>query len=462
MENRPQVTACLEGILNDEFHHRGPLFPGMIPTAEDVGRALGVPCASFAHGWDQAQASQPTGALTLIHPAAVIARRKALGLPEEAEVVLLAMAERVGENSALQALLWYLNWRLFCDATCGSPSTPPDLTPTLGDQSGCFYLLVALEFAPALAARHRALGYPDEVTTWTLLKIKNNYENHRFGTGLVGHFPSQLSFLRTFFDSPHVRLGRLAFQIVPFEPFFEPTVEFRRHRSDRTLLALIKDGTRIDEEGLVARSDEPEAWTARLCRREDGVEGFPVDPAGRVLRHSVHVDSRWERFLCDGEEILSLHIPPGGSMDLVSVQESCRLAVSFFETYHNDRPVRAIACRTWFLDPRLAELLPHTANSLSFQRCFYLYPTEPKGDGGLWPIFLRDTADLAKIPRETSLQRSLASFLASGRRWTGGCSLLPIDEARRLSQNRYKKLFLAAFQESDTSISRKLGKIGQR
>jgi hypothetical protein len=48
-----------------------------------------------------------------------------------------------------------------------------------------------------------------------------------------------------------------------------------------------------------------------------------------------------------------------------------------------------LVVNTWFMDPRLAELLPVKANPVRLQRAAYLYPV-PAGQGGLWFVFLQD------------------------------------------------------------------------
>ncbi len=101
--------------------------------------------------------------------------------------------------------------------------------------------------------------------------------------------------------------------------------------------------------------------------------------------------------------------------------DSFQQAQAFFHRYHAGQPFAALVVNTWFMDPRLAELLPAEANPIQLQRAAYLYPVPPAPDG-LWFVFLHRTTkeDIATLPRDTTLQRQLAAFLEAGRTWHGG------------------------------------------
>lgn len=411
----------------------------MICTPAAIAAALGSPAveAAITPHWQAALAARPAGALACLDPALIPARRADLGLPAACDPPLLAVAQAVRGDPALAAVAWYLHWRIFVGPERGCPAAPA-LEPRLGGLTGAFFLLLALEFKPALAARHQAWGYPEDVTAACLSQVAGYLDNHQRGTGGLGCYGGQVCWLRTYFDFPYVRLGRLAYQLMPCAA---PIAVWRRS-SDGTLLALARDGLAIDGDGLIARQGEVPAWTAHLDRSEAAVEGHPVDPAGYIQRHRVRLDlSVWTPFLAAGDPILSIHIPPGGGMDLATVQDSFRQAQAFFARHHPEQPARALWCNTWFLDPRLARLLPATANPLRLQRCLYLHPVEPWGDGGLWFVFLRPTTDPATLPRDTSVQRALADFLAAGGRWHGGGGFIPLEAAGTLVEERWRDGF---------------------
>lgn len=417
----------------------------MAGTPAAVAAALGSPTveAAITPHWQAAVAARPVGALPLWDPQQIPARRAALGLPAACDPPLLAIAHEVQNDPALAAVAWYLHWRLFVGPERQVPATP-ELESRLGDRTGAFFLLLALDFAPTLRARHRAWGYPEAVTTACLTQIAGYLDNHQRGTGSIGCYGGQVCWLRMYLDYPYVHLGRFAYQLTTFTA---PIEVWRRH-DDGLVVALAHAGVAVDGNGLVAPKDTVPAWTTGLVRTDDAITGHPVDPAGSIGRRQVRLErTAWTPILATGDPVLSIHIPPGGSMDLAAVQDSFRLAREFFARHHPDQLLRALWCGTWFLDPQLARLLPPTANPLRLQRCLYLYPTEPWGDGGLWFVFLRPTSDPASLPRTTSVQRALADFLAAGGRWHGGGAILPIDAIEPLVEDRWRSAF-AAFAAS--------------
>jgi len=143
--------------------------------------------------------------------------------------------------------------------------------------------------------------------------------------------------------------------------------------------------------------------------------------------------------------VLDVHIPAGGRMDWESCQDSFRRAHAFFPLHHADRPVRAAVCSTWFLDPRLAGLLPAEANPLRLARAVHLFPVQPDPEA-LWFVFQRPTppgVDAATLPQDTGLRRSLADFLAGGRSWNCGGMFALWDDLPRLREGLYRERWQA-------------------
>lgn len=417
----------------------------MDPTPASVAAALRCDAAEAAltPHWAEACAARPAGLPAFLDPATIPARRAALALDPACDAPLAAIAAEVAGDPALAAAAWYLHWRLW---RCPHPGCPASfaLDARLNERTGAFWLLLTLDFAAELAAAHRARGYPAEVTAACLDQVAGYLDNWRRTPGhaadVVGCHPGQACWLRTYLDFPYVRLGRLSFQLMPFNG----AVAAFRHRRSGAVVALARDRMRIDADGLVARVGQQPAWTCTLRVDARGACGHPVDPAGAVQRRQVLLPANeWALLLAKDDPILSIHIPPGGAMDLAAVEDSFRRAQAFFARHHGDRPARALWCSTWFLDPRLGGLLRPDANPLRLQRSLYLHPVDP-WDGGLWFVFLMPTDDPARLPRATSLQRALAGFLERGGRWNCGGAFIPLDEAGTLEEGRYAARFAAA------------------
>ena len=391
--------------------------------------------------WAEAMSAMPEGALPFLDPAAIPARRAAAGLPAERDALLLGVAAAADSDAALRCFAWYLHWRVFVVPEQGVPWGAPLLIQRLGERAGAFYEVLALEFVPRLTVWHRHLGYPRTVTAQTIQQIASFETNHLRGRGHPGIYESQFPWLASYLVQPYVRLGRFEYQLHPYGG----GVCVWKRTTDGQVLALAEDGTRVADDGLLLADDAAATagWTARLEETREAISGYPVDPAGRILRKQVSLDcAAWTPCFRKGATVLDLHIPAGGGMSWEAMVDSFRQALDFFPQYHADQPLSALVVNTWFMDPRLEDLLPAEANPLRLQRAVYLYPVPP-APGSLWFVFQRNTAtaDPVSLPRDTSLRRQLAGFLESGRTWNGGGMFLLPDDMRNPREELYRDRF---------------------
>lgn len=388
--------------------------------------------------WDAAMAAMPAGLPPFLDRATLSARRAAAGLPTERDALLGAVAAEVAQDLALRRFAWYLHWRVFEVPERGAPWGAPSLVGRLGQRAGLFYELLSLEFAPRLAAWHAKLGYPSSVTAQTVRQIPSFENNHLRGRGFPGIYENQFPWLAAYLTNRYVRLGRFEYMLAKHYG----VSAWRRNRDGR-VLALADDGTRVGEDGLCLPANAPagQGWLARQQALPGTVVGFPIDPAGYIRREEVRLATcDWTPCLQKGATVLDLHIPAGGGMDWEAVSTSFAQALEFFDRHHPEEPFTALVCRTWFLDPRLAGLLPADANILRFQRAGYLTPVA--GPDGLWFVFLRDATreNPATLPRDTALRRTLADFLARGGTWNGGGMFLMREDMAHPREGAYGEL----------------------
>lgn len=425
---------------------------GKVREWDDAGSVLAAIQEPAAYGgnppfWQEAIAAMPVAGLPFLEPAGIPVRRAAAGLLPERDSHLVEIAAIVAADPALTRFLWYLHWRMFIANEHGVPWGAPTLINRLGERAGAFYLLLALEFAPCLAARHRQQGYPASVTEETLQQIRSFEMNHLRGRGVPGIYERQVAWLVTYLTQPYVRLGRFEYQLHAYDG----GVSVWRRPGDGQVVALAEEGTRVGEAGLRLSDDAPAGsfWVAHLEETPESVRGWPVDPVGRVLQSPVRLDRAvWVPCFSKGSTVLDLHIPAGGGMEWDAMVDSFRQAVNFFKCHHADRPFAALVVTTWFMDPQLEPLLPAEANPLRLQRAVYCYPVRPWPDG-LWFVFLRETGTPANLPRDTSLRRQLAQFLERGGVWHGGGMFILPDDMCDLREGCYRTRFKALRAELD-------------
>jgi len=78
------------------------------------------------------------------------------------------------------------------------------------------------------------------------------------------------------------------------------------------------------------------------------------------------------RNILGGDRVMEVHIPEEGPLLPDAVDESFRMADSFFAKYFPDFRYEFYTCHSWLLDPGLKELLKPSSNILQFQKRFEL------------------------------------------------------------------------------------------
>lgn len=122
-----------------------------------------------------------------------------------------------------------------------------------------------------------------------------------------------------------------------------------------------------------------------------------------------------------GDECIGVHIPEGGSLEPALVDASLDMAGRFFARHFASRTRRVATCRSWLLDPQLADYLPAASNIVRFQRRFTLVPGAEPGDADVLDFVFRATGsgtpDLETLPQRTTLERAVVQHLRGGGHW---------------------------------------------
>lgn len=115
--------------------------------------------------------------------------------------------------------------------------------------------------------------------------------------------------------------------------------------------------------------------------------------------------------------VLSIHIPATGPLAPEACDRSLAAAAVFFPRHYPDRPVRALVCYSWLLDPALADYLPRDSNIVRFRRRFVVFPLARDDDAPFRALFPEAWTDAASCRPRTALQAALRDHLLAGRRW---------------------------------------------
>jgi hypothetical protein len=400
-------------------------------TLQNALSSIGIPQAEalLSPHWEQSVAALGDGMPPFLEPAELRSAREWGGIDPGFEGALLEEARRIASDPARRLVAWHCNRLLYDHPDYeGVQSWPPEL-------GGIFAMIVAMGMVRRVREAHAAMGVPEDVTRATcgqLACFGHNYT--RMTGGGIGIAGSQIYWTRHYPACRLFRLGRMEYMIRPFRG----GVLAFRHRGTGEVVALAPQGTRFDDEGQVAWKPEG-GWTASIARTADTVTGSVVSPLGMAERRQVTLRLReWECVLSPGDAELDMHIPEGGRMTLEACGESMRRAAEFFARFFPNQVCRAIVCASWIFNTQFERMELSSDNLVRFQRELYLFPLPSNGKDGLWFIFLSNDVDPRTAPRDTSLRRAVADFLATGERWRLGGMFFLVDDLPRFGTQVYR------------------------
>lgn len=199
-------------------------------------------------------------------------------------------------------------------------------------------------------------------------------------------------------------------------------------------------------EMLAARPDpdrDPEWWaiTSAMAGEIEQELGRPIPPTGfrgwpAVPQNTSAVGlfaAAWA-LLASLPKLRELHanrgVPESATVATVSALGGVMQTHRHLFGWYPEEPIAGLVCRSWLLDPQLAEYLRPDSNIIRFQSRFDLLPLLPpedptEGDRELMRLGLHlpvpphplTQEDLATVPQDTTLRRAFVSHLRDGRHW---------------------------------------------
>ena len=317
----------------------------------------------------------------------------------------------------------------------------PDFGAQLGERKNCFYMLVSLTLIPDMRHKYRASGVPEEIIHDTALEFSGFYRNHVIGYHTPGIITQQMAWLKNYRDRRLFRLGRMEFRA---EKFANYGIVLRQ-RSSGAKVMLAGDGLRYDEHGLavdpVADPAKTVFWTASLTQTPETITGHLIHPEGRAEKTTTVLSfSEWEIVLQPGDDIIDMHIPPGGGLSLEACFDSMSRAADFFPAFMPERHFKSFFCYSWIFNTQLEEKLPES-NLAKFMREPYIFPVVSTRFAGAFFVFSRteiSDATLSTLPRDTSLQRAVLEILESGQDLRNGGMFYCLEDLKHFGSQYYR------------------------
>jgi GNAT domain-containint protein/N-acyltransferase family protein len=121
----------------------------------------------------------------------------------------------------------------------------------------------------------------------------------------------------------------------------------------------------------------------------------------------------------ENNDALGIHIPPAGPLDPARCDAAFTDAVAFFARHFPEDRIGLAHCRSWLLDPQLAEYLSPTSNLARFAGRFQLVPAGYDDDRAIvrWVFEAADPSAVDALEPETTLERAIVRHLRAGRHW---------------------------------------------
>ncbi len=388
--------------------------------------------------WEASLSSRPMPLPAFLTEKGLAHNAELCGLDADAISVLETIRQQIVQDEHLIQLAWHCHNLLYTYTDYEELQQWPCLSERFGDSHGAFYLIVATSMVPLVEEKHRELGVDPQITQATCKQVSAFAQNYKRMADSIGIPLRQLFWLRHYPAGRLFRIGRMEYMIKSFAG----KIQVYRHKETAQTVALCDAGVDFNEHGFI---DGQKAWCSSLQMESGKVIGQPISPKGFAERRSTELDlSQWKCVLQPGDSVLDMHIPAGGGMQPWKCRDSMAAAASFFTHMFPDVNLNAIVCNSWIFNSQLEEIPLSSDNLVQFQRELYLFPVSSQGNDGLWFIFFQDPFDPATAPQDTSLQRSVAAFLAQGNQWRSGGMFFLLDDLRHFGTQHYRSQYAAA------------------
>ena len=128
-----------------------------------------------------------------------------------------------------------------------------------------------------------------------------------------------------------------------------------------------------------------------------------------------------------GTQVINLHIPASGALNIDESLKSMEKMKEFFRIYRPEIEWRAFVCHSWLLDVQLRKLLPETSNIIKFQKLGMIIDEPEKQADTVFRVFgVKAVKDgVASIPWTTSMQKILGKFILDGGEFHPGWMIIP-------------------------------------
>ncbi len=164
-------------------------------------------------------------------------------------------------------------------------------------------------------------------------------------------------------------IGNLTFQIVKYNRYCQV---YENANGERLLVATGK--CRYDSQGLY--TEDENAFLPKLEIVDNTLYANVFKDNGRLDLNVSKIDlNEYKLILKPGDNVVTVHIPAGKSLNITECVKSIKTAKEIFMRFFNR--IKGVVCLTWFIGPELRHLLKEGGNMQKFADLFQLISIEP-------------------------------------------------------------------------------------
>ncbi len=364
--------------------------------------------------WNISEETHPVNKPFFILPEYVGETCNKLGLAKEITDEIISSLSTFDEFPSLKRFCWHYHLLLF-GGLADIPVIPdwPSMGVLNDRKAGLVKLVTLLSGLSFAESFYKKRTIPFSILKDTLFDIEVWMRDYKNRHGELGF--STYDWIGREMKGLVIRLGRLQFET---RKTFFPFRAYRNENYGVIILAEEKlkfrsDGQFADADG---GSDTDEVWETKLEITEEIIQGYPISPYGKAINKEVTLNRReWKEIIRRDDNIISVHIPAIGPMDMKECGLSYEQAFSFFDKHFPDFDYKGFCCWSWLLDPQFEEWLPSDSNVVRFLKEYYLLPIPHARSKSIYDrVFLCGKQPTETLPQKTTLQKSLVKAMEKG------------------------------------------------
>ena len=211
-----------------------------------------------------------------------------------------------------------------------------------------------------------------------------------------------------------LRIGRLAYEVIEYRDY----CEMYENQGGERIFAALPNYT-YDEYGLQSEDGKVPSYRCDESR----VYAHIFDEAGKLSKEQMCIDlNEYTKILSPGDNVITIHIPEGGKLEVKDVLDSIRDAKEIFTAHFE--PFKAIVCHTWFIDRALrGEVIKDSSNMAAFADLFdVISGSDNKYHSVFEHIFKTVPQPFENLVPQNSFQQRALDYVKNGKRlyWAYG------------------------------------------